>query len=195
MDQCLNTLTIMRGRTWVSTLSTMHWKMKPWFRHKNMYVCTHEKLHGPFIYIYLQTSEWNRSKRHSIYKFKQNLFLQVDRVLNLVSPLVSDQNDQPVEEEDLEDFAEEQGMMGRLVQLLQAEDADQQYLVRNCCRILLLFYFAKLNEILDQLYYWGFSKFTLGDIIGKERVMWNCFWICRFWTLRENILVMEETNE
>ena len=56
---------------------------------------------------------------------------QVDRVLNLVSPLVSDQNDQPAEEEDPEDFAEEQGMMGRLVQLLQAEDADQQYLVRN----------------------------------------------------------------
>ena len=81
------------------------------------------------------------------------MFLQVDRVLNLVSPLVSDQNDQPAEEEDPEDFAEEQGMMGRLVQLLQAEDADQQYLVRNCCCILLLPYLAKLKEILDQLYY------------------------------------------
>lgn len=58
---------------------------------------------------------------------------QVDRILNLVSPLVSDQSDQPAEEEDPEDFAEEQGMMGRLVQLLQAEDADQQYLVRLWC--------------------------------------------------------------
>ena len=52
-------------------------------------------------------------------------------MLNLVSPLVSDQSDQPAEEEDPEDFAEEQGMMGRIVQLLQADDADQQYLVRN----------------------------------------------------------------
>ena len=52
-------------------------------------------------------------------------------MLTLVAPLVADQNDQPGEEEDPEDFAEEQGMMGRLVQLLQADDADQQYLVRT----------------------------------------------------------------
>ena len=60
-------------------------------------------------------------------------------MLNLVSPLVSDQSDQPIEEEDPEDFAEEQGMMGRLVQLLQADDADQQYLVSLFCFFQVIF--------------------------------------------------------
>ena len=58
--------------------------------------------------------------------------LQVDQVLALVSPLVQDQSDhQPgeEEEEDPEDFADEQGLMGIFVHLLVAVDADQQYLV------------------------------------------------------------------
>ena len=54
---------------------------------------------------------------------------QADQVLSLVSPLVQDQSDQPAEEEDPEDFAEEQGLMGRFVHLLVTDDADQQYLV------------------------------------------------------------------
>ena len=44
--------------------------------------------------------------------------------------LVQDQRDQPEEEEDPEDFAEEQGLMGRFIHLMYADDADQQYLVR-----------------------------------------------------------------
>ncbi|XP_072168725.1 vacuolar protein sorting-associated protein 35-like [Diadema setosum] len=58
---------------------------------------------------------------------------QVDQTLTLVAPLVQDQPDQP-EEEDPEDFAEEQGLMGRFINLLQAEDADQQYLILNTAR-------------------------------------------------------------
>ncbi|XP_030831126.1 vacuolar protein sorting-associated protein 35 [Strongylocentrotus purpuratus] len=58
---------------------------------------------------------------------------QVDQILTLVAPLVKDQPDQP-EEEDPEDFAEEQGLMGRFINLLQAEDADQQYLILNTAR-------------------------------------------------------------
>jgi len=53
----------------------------------------------------------------------------VDSVLGLVSPLIQDQSDQPEAEEDPEDFAEEQGMVGRFIHLLVAEDPDQQYLV------------------------------------------------------------------
>jgi len=33
----------------------------------------------------------------------------------MVSPLVKDQHDQPISEEDPEDFAEEQSLLGRLV--------------------------------------------------------------------------------
>ena len=50
-------------------------------------------------------------------------------MLAIVSPLVQDQSDQPDEEEDPEDFAEEQGLMGRFIHLLVADDPDQQYLV------------------------------------------------------------------
>lgn len=40
----------------------------------------------------------------------------MDTVLGLISPLVEDQSDQPpIEEEDPEDFAEEQGLLGRFV--------------------------------------------------------------------------------
>jgi vacuolar protein sorting-associated protein 35 len=55
--------------------------------------------------------------------------LQVDSLLSIVSVLVQDQNDQPEEGDDPEDFAEEQGLMGRFIHLLQSEDANQQYLV------------------------------------------------------------------
>ncbi len=52
-------------------------------------------------------------------------------MLSLVSPLVQDQSDQPQEDEDLEDFAEEQELMGRFIHLLISEDPDQQYMVTN----------------------------------------------------------------
>ncbi|XP_077983360.1 vacuolar protein sorting-associated protein 35-like [Glandiceps talaboti] len=59
---------------------------------------------------------------------------QVDAILTLVSPLIQDQNDQPQEEEDPEDFAEEQTMMGRFINLLFSEDPDQQYLILTSAR-------------------------------------------------------------
>ncbi|XP_069112436.1 vacuolar protein sorting-associated protein 35-like [Argopecten irradians] len=58
----------------------------------------------------------------------------VDSILNIVNVLVQDQNDQPEEQEDPEDFAEEQGIMGRFIYLLQAEDLNQQYLILNTAR-------------------------------------------------------------
>ncbi|XP_035219930.1 vacuolar protein sorting-associated protein 35-like isoform X2 [Stegodyphus dumicola] len=53
---------------------------------------------------------------------------QVEEILQLVSPLIQDQPDQPSGEDDPEDFAEEQGLMGRFINLLQAETPDQQFL-------------------------------------------------------------------
>ncbi|KAF8770166.1 Vacuolar protein sorting-associated protein like [Argiope bruennichi] len=59
---------------------------------------------------------------------------QVEQILVLVSPLVQDQSDQPSEDDDPEDFAEEQGLMGRFINLLQAETPDQQFLMLNTTR-------------------------------------------------------------
>lgn len=43
--------------------------------------------------------------------------------------MVQDQNDQPEEPYDPEDFAEEQGLMGRFIHLLHSDDSNQQFLV------------------------------------------------------------------
>ncbi|GIY05603.1 vacuolar protein sorting-associated protein 35 [Caerostris extrusa] len=59
---------------------------------------------------------------------------QVEEILQLVSPLVQDQTDQPADEDDPEDFAEEQGLMGRFINLLQADTPDQQFLMLNITR-------------------------------------------------------------
>ncbi|KAG8195012.1 hypothetical protein JTE90_008184 [Oedothorax gibbosus] len=59
---------------------------------------------------------------------------EVEQILQLVSTLVQDQPDQPSEEEDPEDFAEEQGLMGRFINLLQADSPDQQFLMLNTTR-------------------------------------------------------------
>ncbi|XP_012891522.1 PREDICTED: vacuolar protein sorting-associated protein 35 [Dipodomys ordii] len=53
---------------------------------------------------------------------------QVDSIMNLVSTLIQDQPDQPIEDPDPEDFADEQSLVGRFIHLLRSDDPDQQYL-------------------------------------------------------------------
>ena len=63
---------------------------------------------------------------------------KVETILTMVAPLVSDQTDGPTgdqsKSEDREEWEEEQGLMGRMVHLLQADTADQQYLVLTAAR-------------------------------------------------------------
>ncbi|KAK9309665.1 hypothetical protein QLX08_000861 [Tetragonisca angustula] len=47
---------------------------------------------------------------------------------------VQDQPDQPNIEEDPEDFAEEQGLLGRLIHHFKSETADQQYMILSAAR-------------------------------------------------------------
>ena len=60
---------------------------------------------------------------HSFSSFK------ADSLFTLLSPLVKDQADQPVDPPDPDDFEEEQMMMACLVDLFRAPEPDQQYLV------------------------------------------------------------------
>ena len=55
---------------------------------------------------------------------------QADALFKLLSPLVKDQADQPVEPPDPDDFEEEQMTMACLVDLFRAQEPDQQYMVR-----------------------------------------------------------------
>lgn len=50
-----------------------------------------------------------------------------DRVLEMLSPLIKDQEDQPAEALDPDDFAEEQGVVGRFIHLLKSDTLDMQY--------------------------------------------------------------------
>lgn len=59
---------------------------------------------------------------------------QVDAILSIAAPLVQDQPDQPNIEEDPEDFAEEQGLLGRLIHHFKSETADQQYMILSAAR-------------------------------------------------------------
>ncbi|KAJ9581751.1 hypothetical protein L9F63_003820 [Diploptera punctata] len=59
---------------------------------------------------------------------------QVDAVLTMLSSLIQDQADQPPGEEDPEDFAEEQGLLGRFIHHLRSEIPDQQYLILSTAR-------------------------------------------------------------
>ena len=47
----------------------------------------------------------------------------------MISPLVTDQKDQPDEEMDLEDFVEEQTTVAKFISLFSAQEPDQQYVV------------------------------------------------------------------
>lgn len=58
----------------------------------------------------------------------------VDAILSMVAPLVQDQPDQPTIDEDPEDFAEEQGLLGRLIHHFKSDTADQQYMILSAAR-------------------------------------------------------------
>lgn len=59
---------------------------------------------------------------------------QVDEVLKMIMPLITDEEDQTEERIDMEDFAEEQGVVARFVHLLRSDDPDMQYKILQTAR-------------------------------------------------------------
>lgn len=59
---------------------------------------------------------------------------QVEQALGLVSTLVTDQSDQPTGDVDLEELAEEQSLLARLVHQFSSLVPDQQYLILVAAR-------------------------------------------------------------
>lgn len=53
----------------------------------------------------------------------------VEKLLNLIEPLLVDQEDQPDDLGMNEDFADEQALVSRFVNLIHAPTTDQQFLV------------------------------------------------------------------
>ncbi|XP_014246771.1 vacuolar protein sorting-associated protein 35 isoform X2 [Cimex lectularius] len=59
---------------------------------------------------------------------------EVDSILTIIAPLIHDEDEKDVVELDAEDFAEEQGLLGRFVHHLKSDVADQQYLILSCAK-------------------------------------------------------------
>jgi vacuolar protein sorting-associated protein 35 len=57
-----------------------------------------------------------------------------DNILEMLSPLIKDQEDQPADGLDADDFAEEQGIVGRFIHLLKSEHLDMQYKILQVAR-------------------------------------------------------------
>ncbi|BES91758.1 vacuolar protein sorting [Nesidiocoris tenuis] len=54
---------------------------------------------------------------------------QVSSILTMIAPLIYDQDEKDKVEMDAEDFAEEQGLLGRFVHHLKSDKEDEQYLI------------------------------------------------------------------
>lgn len=52
----------------------------------------------------------------------------------MISSLIEDQSDQPIIEDDPEEFAEEQSLVARFIHQLKSELPDQQYLILSTAR-------------------------------------------------------------
>ena len=52
----------------------------------------------------------------------------------MITPLIHDQNEGGNNEEDPENFAEEQGLVGRLVQYFKSEIPDEQCMILSAAR-------------------------------------------------------------
>lgn len=62
---------------------------------------------------------------------------QVEQALHLVSTLITDQNDQPTSEIDLEELADEQSLLARFIHQFKSDVPDQQYLILTGARKIL----------------------------------------------------------
>lgn len=99
---------------------------------------------------------------------------QVDSVLLMLSPLIKDQDDQPAETLDPDDFAEEQGVVGRLIHLLKSDHLDTQYKILQSARK----HFAsggaqRIKHVLPSLVFQAFQLAFKYKAIADEDENWD----------------------
>lgn len=97
-----------------------------------------------------------------------------DSVLGMLSPLIRDQDDQPGDKVDPEDFAEEQGIVGRFVHLLRSDDPDTQYKILTAARK----HFGlggqqRIRYVLPPLVFQAYQLAYKYKAIASEDEMWD----------------------
>lgn len=98
---------------------------------------------------------------------------QVDTILSMISPLIEDQSDQPTEDEDPEDFAEEQGLLGRFIHHLRSEIPDQQYLILSTARKHFGGGGSRIKHTLPPLVFQAYQLAFKYNALQKEDEMWQ----------------------
>uniref|UniRef100_A0A6M2DK37 Vacuolar protein sorting-associated protein 35 n=1 Tax=Xenopsylla cheopis TaxID=163159 RepID=A0A6M2DK37_XENCH len=99
---------------------------------------------------------------------------QADAILNILAPLIQDQENKKNAEEDPEDFAEEQGLMARFVHLLKCDQPDQQYLIISTARK----HFGtggpkRVKHVLPPLVFQAYQLANKYKSIKEEDSMWD----------------------
>lgn len=97
-----------------------------------------------------------------------------DNVLEMLSPLIKDQEDQPADANDPEDFAEEQGIVGRFIHLLKSDHLDMQYKILQVARK----HFssggaARIRHVLPSLVFQAFQLAYKYKAIADEDENWD----------------------
>ncbi|XP_067934568.1 vacuolar protein sorting-associated protein 35-like [Watersipora subatra] len=123
---------------------------------------------------------------------------EVDALLTMISPLITDQKDQPDEEPDPEDFFEEQTVVARFINLFNAPEPDQQYVILNTARK----HFAnegnkRLKFTLPVLIFSAFKLAYQYKAVSDEDPKWNkkCQKIFQFCHQTIGVLIKAEKNE
>lgn len=99
---------------------------------------------------------------------------QVDNVLEMLSPLIKDQEDQPADSLDPDDFAEEQGIVGRFIHLLKSDHLDMQYKILQSAKK----HFAsggahRIKHVLPSLVFQAFQLAYKYKAIAGEDENWD----------------------
>lgn len=99
---------------------------------------------------------------------------EVDSVLVMITPLIKDEEDQPIDKIDPEDFAEEQGITGRFVHLLRSNDPDMQYKILQTARKHFGFGGTqRIKHVLPSLIFQAFQLACKYKSIAEQDEMWD----------------------
>ncbi|KAF5299578.1 hypothetical protein FQR65_LT09383 [Abscondita terminalis] len=123
---------------------------------------------------------------------------QVEQALNLVSTLVSDQNDEPKADVDLEELGEEQGLLARFIHQFKSTSADQQYLILSSARKILGVGGAlRIKHTLPSLVFQAYQLAHKYKELRDEDTMWEkkCQKIFQFTHSTVTALVKAELAE
>lgn len=99
---------------------------------------------------------------------------EAEIILSIIAPLIKDTEEPNMEKIDAEDFAEEQGIVGRFVHLLKSDDPDMQYKILMTARK----HFGlggtqRIKHVLPPIIFKAFQLANTYKSIAHEDELWD----------------------